>query len=84
MVGTTETLRLRAVGPAAAPELLLASDIAAAGAARAGRRLGCAGTGDAGLEGAAAGRGRLHKVREVELALRLRPRHGFRGRFTTI
>jgi hypothetical protein len=73
MVGTTEET-LRAAGPAAAPALLLASDMAAAGAARARRRLGCAGTGDAGLEGAAAGRGRSNIVREVELALLRRGR----------
>jgi len=57
-------------GAAAAPALRrLASDTAATGAARAGRRLGCACTCDVGLEGAAAGRGRLRKVREVELVL---------------
>jgi len=45
-------------GVVAAPALRrLASDTAATGAARAGRRLGCAGTCDVGLEGVAAGRG---------------------------
>ena len=47
----------------------LGSDKAATGAARAGRRLGCAGTYDVGLEGATAGRARSRKVREVELVL---------------
>jgi len=57
-------------GAVAAPALRrLASDTAATGAARAGRRLGCAGTCDVGLEGGAAGRGRSRKVREVELVL---------------
>jgi len=58
-------------GAAAAALRRLGSDTAATGAARAGRRLGCAGTCDVGLEGAANGRGRLRKVREVELVLLL-------------
>jgi len=52
----------------AAPVLRrLASDTAATGAARAGRRLGCAGTCDVGLEEVAAGRGWSRKVRKVNL-----------------
>ena len=56
-------------GAAAAALRRLGSDTAATGAARAERRLGCAGTCDGGLEGAATGRGRSRKVREVELVL---------------
>ena len=56
-------------GAAAAALRRLALDAAATGAARAGRRLGCAGTCDSGPEGVAAGRGWSRKVREVELML---------------
>jgi len=56
-------------GAAAAALRRLALDAAATGAARAGRRLGCAGTCDVGLEGVAAGRGWSRNVRKVELVL---------------
>ena len=61
-------------GAAAAALRRLALDAAATGAARAGRRLGCAGTCDVGLEGVAAGRGWSRKVRKVELVLLHRSR----------
>jgi len=61
-------------GAAAAALRRLALDAAATGATRAGRRLGCAGTCDVGLEGVAAGRGWSRKVRKVELVLLHRDR----------
>ena len=66
MVDTTRDVTGR--GAIAAPVLRrLASDMAATCAARAGRRLYCAGTCDVGLEGAATGRGRSPKCARSNL-----------------